>query len=117
MFNDRRRSFAPIKVGDEIDVSIEAKGAQGDGIAKVKGFVVFVPNTKQGDNVRVKITKVFKKVGFGEVVGESSGSSTESNEESSEETEEQSDNETSEEMDNDSDEDDIEEESVEEDEE
>ena len=68
-----RRSFAPIKVGEELDVSIEAVGEKGDGIAKVKGFVLFVPNTKKGDNVRVKVTKVFRKVGFAEVVGEGSG--------------------------------------------
>jgi len=72
MYRQQRRSFAPIQVGDEIDVKIEAVGAQGDGIAKVKGFVVFVPGAKEGDNVKIKITKVFKKVGFGEVVGEGS---------------------------------------------
>ena len=68
-----RRSFAPIRVGEELDVKIEAVGAKGDGIAKVKGFVIFVASTKQGDTVRVKITKVFRKVGFGEVIGEAQG--------------------------------------------
>jgi predicted RNA-binding protein with TRAM domain len=62
---------APVNVGDEIDVRIEAVGEKGDGIAKKKGFVLFIPNTKEGDEVRVRITKVLKKVGFAEVVGES----------------------------------------------
>ena len=66
------RSFAPVKVGDEIDLKIEAVGEKGDGIAKVKGFVIFVPNTKEGQEVKVRITKVFRKVGFGEVIGEGS---------------------------------------------
>lgn len=64
-----RRSFAPINVGDEVDVTIEAVGAKGDGIAKVKGFVIFIPGTKQGETVKVRITKVLRKVGFAEVVG------------------------------------------------
>ncbi|HLC86200.1 MAG TPA: TRAM domain-containing protein [Candidatus Nanoarchaeia archaeon] len=96
-----RRSFAPIKVGDELDVTIEAVGEKGDGIAKVKGFVIFVANTKKGDNVKIRITKVFRKVGFGEVIGESSGESgeeTESESEATEEGEEEiTENETSEE--------------------
>jgi len=68
-----RRSFAPVQVGQELDVKIEAVGEKGDGIAKIKGFVIFVPNVKAGDEVRIKINKVLKKVGFGEVVGASSG--------------------------------------------
>lgn len=68
-----RRSFAPIRVGDELDVNIEAVGAKGDGIAKIKGFVIFIQGTKQGETVRVKVTKVFRKVGFAEVVGAASG--------------------------------------------
>jgi|SRR3989344_8213608 len=92
-----RRSFAPVKVGDEIDVSIEAVGAQGDGVAKIKGFVIFVPGTKQGENVKVKITKVFRKVGFGEVVGAGSGRSTENTSEESVESEESEDTESTDE--------------------
>jgi len=64
-----RRSFAPVKVGDEMDVKIEAVGEKGDGIAKKDGFVLFVPNTKAGDEVKIRITKVLRKVGFAEVVG------------------------------------------------
>ncbi len=63
------RNFAPVNVGDELDVTIEAVGGKGDGIAKIKGFVIFVPNVKKGDNVKIKITKVLRKVGFGEVLG------------------------------------------------
>lgn len=68
----RPRSFAPVKVGDELDVKIEAVGEKGDGIAKKDGFVLFVPGTKQGDEVRIRVTRVLQKVGFAEVVGEKS---------------------------------------------
>ena len=76
--------FAPVKVGDELDVKIESVGAKGDGVAKVEGFVLFVPGTKEGQEVRVKVTRVLRKVGFAEVVGEGAPSE-ESKEEPSEE--------------------------------
>lgn len=62
--------FAPVKEGEEYDVNIEGVGEKGDGIARVKGFVVFIPGVKEGDQVRIKITKVLRKVGFGEVIGQ-----------------------------------------------
>ncbi|MBN2567213.1 TRAM domain-containing protein [Candidatus Woesearchaeota archaeon] len=62
-------NFAPVKVGEELDVKIEAVGEKGDGIAKKGGFVLFVPGTKEGDEVRIRVTKVLRKVGFAEVVG------------------------------------------------
>jgi|TARA_B100001971_G_C18118902_1_gene498334 predicted RNA-binding protein with TRAM domain len=71
-FRPQRSFTAPVKVGDEIDVKIEAVGEKGDGIAKEKGFVLFIPNTKEGDEVKVRVTKVLRRVGFAEVVGEGS---------------------------------------------
>ncbi len=67
---ERRGPGAPLDVGDTYDVKIEDVGREGDGIARVEGFVVFVPDTKKGDNVKVKITKVSRRVGFAEVVAE-----------------------------------------------
>ena len=64
---------APVQVGEEVDVKIEAVGEKGDGIARKKGFVLFVPNTKEGDEVRIKVTKVLRKVGFAEVIGQAQG--------------------------------------------
>lgn len=61
-------SDIPVKAGEIYEVSINAVGEKGDGIAKVKGFVLFVPNVKKGDYVKIKITKVLTKVGFAEVV-------------------------------------------------
>ena len=73
MYEDKGygQKFAPVKVGDELDVKIEAVGEKGDGIAKQEGFVLFVPNTKEGQEVKIRVTKVLRKVGFAEVVGES----------------------------------------------
>jgi|GEM_PF-236012 predicted RNA-binding protein with TRAM domain len=60
----------PVTEGEEVSITVEAVGEKGDGIAKVKGFVIFVPNTKEGKSYKVKITKTLTKVGFGEVVQE-----------------------------------------------
>ncbi len=76
-----QRSFAPVKVGEELEVKIEAVGAKGDGIAKKNGFVLFIPGVKEGQTVKIRVTKVFRKVGFAEVVGEGSAPSEESGEE------------------------------------
>lgn len=66
-------SVAPVKVGEELDVRIEAVGEKGDGIARKRGFVLFVPNTKEGDEVRIRVTKVLRKVGFAESIGAAQG--------------------------------------------
>ena len=93
-----RRSFSPVKVGEEIVVKIEAVGEKGDGLAKRNGFVIFVPNTKAGDEVKVKITKVLRKVGFAEVVGQGSvGESSEEPQSDASGNEEQQSEESSEE--------------------
>ncbi len=67
---DGYNRFAPVKEGDEIDVKIEALGDKGDGIAKKDGFVLVIPGTKVNDEVRVRITKVLRRVGFAEVISE-----------------------------------------------
>ncbi len=98
MMDGRGFRKPPVNVGDEIDVKIEAVGEKGDGLAKVNGFILFVPGVKEGDEVRVKVTRVLKKVGFAEVVGRSSGSE-QSEEASSEEGSSESVEEVSEEPD------------------
>jgi predicted RNA-binding protein with TRAM domain len=62
-----------VKVGEELDVRIEAVGEKGDGIARKRGFVLFVPSTKEGDEVRIRVTKVLRKVGFAESIGPAQG--------------------------------------------
>lgn len=69
MYREQRRNTAPVNVGDELDVKIEGVGEKGDGIAKKDGFVLFVPNTNAGDEVKIKVTKVLRTVGFAEVIG------------------------------------------------
>lgn len=66
MFN-REESTAPVDAGETYDVTIEDIAREGDGIARVSGFVIFVPGTSVGDEVTIKVTKVLRKFAFAEV--------------------------------------------------
>ncbi len=61
-------SSVPVKEGEVYDVTIQDIARQGDGIARIEGFVVFVPGTKVGDKVRIKIERVLPKYGFASLV-------------------------------------------------
>ncbi|QQG48383.1 MAG: TRAM domain-containing protein [archaeon] len=58
----------PVEVGKEYNVSISDTSRRGEGIAKVDGFIVFVPGTKVGQNVRIKVTQVSERFASGQVV-------------------------------------------------
>jgi len=58
----------PVKVGDVRKVRIESLGSGGDGIARIDGYIVFVPNTQINDVVTIRIVKVLRNYGFAEVV-------------------------------------------------
>jgi len=58
----------PVKVGDEVEVTVEAQASRGDGIAKKDGFVIFIKGAKEGDKLKVRITEVKARFAIGEVV-------------------------------------------------
>ncbi len=70
-----RRSFGrrfppkPVEIGKEYDAKIEETSRRGEGIARIKGLVTFVPNTKPGDQVRIRITRISRRFAEAEVVG------------------------------------------------
>ena len=59
----------PINVGEEYDVEINEIGSRGDGIARIKNFVVFVENVKKGEKAHIKIKEVRNRFAIGEKVG------------------------------------------------
>ena len=69
-FNSSSGDFAPkpVKVGDEVDVKVEAVASKGDGIAKKDGFVIFIKGAKEGDAVKVRITDVKERFAVGEII-------------------------------------------------
>ncbi len=59
----------PVAVGDTVEVLIEGQGGQGDGIAKVESFVIFVKGAKRGERCMVKITDVKRTFATAEKIG------------------------------------------------
>ena len=58
----------PVEVEKEYDVEISELSRRGDGLARIEGFVIFVPKTKLGEKVHIRITKVGNRFAIGEVV-------------------------------------------------
>ena len=58
----------PVKVGDEVDVKVEAVASKGDGIAKKDGFVIFIKGAKEGDTIKVRISEVKERFAIGEII-------------------------------------------------
>ncbi|UCH70174.1 MAG: TRAM domain-containing protein [Candidatus Bathyarchaeota archaeon] len=61
---------APVRVGQEINVVINDIGTRGDGIARIQNFLVFVPQAKTGERLRVKIQKIGRKFAIAEKIKE-----------------------------------------------
>lgn len=55
---------APFRRGDVFDVRIEGIGANGDGVARVEGVVVFVSGAEEGESVRIEILDVKPRFAF-----------------------------------------------------
>jgi predicted RNA-binding protein with TRAM domain len=58
----------PVEVGKEYEAEIEDLSRRGDGIAKIQGFIIFVPNAKKGDHVKFKVTRVGNRFATGELL-------------------------------------------------
>lgn len=48
----------PVKENDEIEVVIDDIGSRGDGIARIRGYMIFVPQSRVGERVKVRILSV-----------------------------------------------------------
>ncbi len=60
----RKRLTAPVREGDTLEVTIEGVGSEGDGVAKVEEYTLFVPNTEEGETVEIRVDDVKPKFGF-----------------------------------------------------
>jgi predicted RNA-binding protein with TRAM domain len=69
LYGDNRGSFSsggftdssPVEAGKTYEVEIEDISRQGDGIARVEGFVIFVSDTKVGDKVTISVDRVMRR--------------------------------------------------------
>jgi len=71
-FGGRRSSFPPkpVEIGKGYEVDIQETSRRGEGIARIKGLVTFIPNTKPGDHVKIRITRISRRFAEAEVVQE-----------------------------------------------
>ena len=67
---DRRFPPKPVEMGKEYDVEIQETSRRGEGITRIEGLVIFVPKTKPGDKVRIKITNISRRFAEAEVIEE-----------------------------------------------
>lgn len=59
---------APINVGDELEVNIIDTAPSGDGISKIRGYVIIVPKAKPRDRLIIRVTEVREKIGTGKII-------------------------------------------------
>ncbi|WP_435072812.1 SAM-dependent methyltransferase [Halorubrum sp. HHNYT27] len=57
---------APIAAGDRLEVTVEELGDEGDGIAYVEGYSLFVPDVAVGETVTVVVDEAKPRFGFAE---------------------------------------------------
>lgn len=48
----------PVEMGKEYEVEITEISPQGEGVARIQGFVIFIADAKPGDHAKIKITRI-----------------------------------------------------------
>jgi len=70
LYKGRSTRRKPVQVGKTYDVDITELSRRGDGLARIQGFVIFVPGTRPGDKVKILITAVRDRFAVARVVEE-----------------------------------------------
>lgn len=58
----------PVEKNKEYIVEIIDNGFQGEGIAKIEGFTIFIPNAIKGEKAKILIVKVLTSHAFGKII-------------------------------------------------
>jgi len=59
----------PVAVGEEHEVDIVEMSRRGDsGIARIEGLVIFVPGTRPGQHVKVRIIRIGRNYAVAQVI-------------------------------------------------
>jgi len=64
----KHRLTAPVREGEALTVEIEDVGEEGDGVAHVEGFTLFVPDAAVGEEVDVRVEDVKPRYAFADPV-------------------------------------------------
>ncbi len=57
----------PVVLGEELEVDITECSPKGEGIARVQGLVVYVPDAKPGNHLKIKIMHIDGKTAKAEI--------------------------------------------------
>lgn len=60
----------PVKEGEEYNLTVESEGSKGDGITRINGYVIFIPQGIVEKKYRVRITKASERFGFAKILEE-----------------------------------------------
>jgi predicted RNA-binding protein with TRAM domain len=71
----------PVEIGKEYEVDVQETSRRGEGIARIEGLVIFIPNAKTGDHIRIKVTKISRRFAEAEVIGKGETEKSEKEEE------------------------------------
>ena len=58
----------PVKKNQEYIVDVIDNGFEGEGIAKIDGFTIFIPNAIKGEKLKILIVKVLSSHAFGKIL-------------------------------------------------
>ena len=58
----------PVEKNKEYIVDIIDNGYEGEGIAKIDGFTIFIPNAIKGEKIKILIVKVLSSHAFGKIL-------------------------------------------------
>ena len=67
-YANRRFGSKPVETGKEYNVQITETGRSGDGIARIRGFVIFVKDAQIGQDVKAKVTSVGERFATAKIV-------------------------------------------------
>ena len=59
---------SPVEKNKEYVVDIVDNGFEGEGIAKIEGFTIFIPNAIKGEKIKILIVKVLSSHAFGKII-------------------------------------------------
>ncbi len=66
--NEKIHKKVPVEKNKEYIVDIIDNGFDGEGITKIEGFTIFIPNAIKGEKVKILIVKVLSAHAFGKVL-------------------------------------------------
>ena len=61
-------NIIPIEKNKEYIVDIIDNGFEGEGIAKIDDFTIFIPNAIKGEKIKVLIVKVLSSYAYGKII-------------------------------------------------